>query len=108
MQWLGCAARDPSIEASSIYFVKKDYKRRRGHVGKVHHGKWKARVQQGSPKKVVCLEGAVGNVKQAIMIKGNNRSGTCEQLECHESDISSSESDADEINDTIAPDRNMV
>jgi hypothetical protein len=29
MQWLGHAARDPSIEASGIYFVKKDYKRRR-------------------------------------------------------------------------------
>lgn len=42
------------------------------------------------------------------MIKGNNGGRTHEQPERHKSGDSSSESDADEINDTIAPDRNMV
>ncbi|KAG1728758.1 P-loop containing nucleoside triphosphate hydrolase protein [Suillus paluster] len=96
MQRLGRAARDPSIEASSIYFVEKDYKRRRGHAKKVHHGKQKARVQQG----------AVGDVKRAIAIKGNNGGRTHEQPEGHERSDSSSESDGDELNDTIASYRN--
>ncbi|KAG1796108.1 hypothetical protein EV424DRAFT_1353290 [Suillus variegatus] len=47
-------------------------------------------------------------MKRAIMIKGNNGGRTHEQPERHESDDSSSESDADKINDTIAPDRNTV
>ncbi|KAG0691991.1 P-loop containing nucleoside triphosphate hydrolase protein, partial [Suillus ampliporus] len=81
MQRLGRAARDPSIEASGIYFVEKDYKKRKGN-GTKGNRKRKARVQQGKAHE-----------------QPSHRSD-------HESSDSSSESDGDEINDTLASCRN--
>lgn len=108
MQRLGHAARDPSMEASGFYFVEKDYKKRKGNGTKVN-GKRKARVQQGSPKVVACLEGVVGSMKRAIMIDGSKKGKPREQpshRSDHESSDSGSESGGNEINDTLAPCRN--
>ncbi|KIK32775.1 hypothetical protein CY34DRAFT_27154 [Suillus luteus UH-Slu-Lm8-n1] len=77
MQRLGRAACDPSMEASSFYFVEKDYKKRKGNGTKVNDGS-----KKGKPRE-----------------QPSHRSD-------HESSDSGSESDGNEINDTLAPCRN--